>query len=177
VNKRLTAVLVTAPITLIATGVTACGGGGGGGGGGGSAATVGPPKTASGRPATVGVESTSLGAIVANARGRTVYLFKRDSGTTSACTGACATFWPPVRAVGGVTAGKGLTASKFGTSHRPDGRTQVTYNGHPLYTYTGDHNHGDTNGQGLTAFGGGWFALSPAGNQLSGGPSSSAFGY
>jgi predicted lipoprotein with Yx(FWY)xxD motif len=76
-----------------------------------------------------------------------------------------------------VTAGKGLTAGKVGTSHRPDGRTQITYNGHPLYTYSGDHKPGDTNGQGLTAFGGGWFALSPAGDQVSGGASSSGPGY
>jgi predicted lipoprotein with Yx(FWY)xxD motif len=167
VNRRLTALLLAAPITVLALGVEACGGGSG------STGAVGPPTTASGRPATVGVESTSLGAILANTRGRTVYLFKKDSGTTSACTGACATFWPPVRAAGGVTTGKGLTAGNVGTSHRPDGGTQVTFNGHPLYTYTGDHKPGDTNGQGLNAFGGAWFALSSAGNQVSGGASSS----
>jgi predicted lipoprotein with Yx(FWY)xxD motif len=171
VNRRLTALLVAAPITVLVSGLTACGGGGG------STGAVGPPTTATGRPATIGVESTSLGGIVANTRGRTVYLFKRDAGTKSACTGACARFWPPVRASGGVTAGKGLTTGKLGTSRRPSGRPQVTYNGHPLYTYTGDHKPGDTNGQGLTAYGGGWFALSPAGNQVSGGAKSNAPGY
>jgi predicted lipoprotein with Yx(FWY)xxD motif len=171
VNRRLTALSLAAPATVLALGVAACGGGGG------STGAVGPPTTASGRPATVGVESTGLGAILANARGRTIYLFKRDSGTTSACTGACATFWPPVRAGAGVTAGKGLKAGKLGTSKRPSGGPQITYNGHPLYTYSGDHKPGDTNGQGLTAFGGGWFALSPAGDQVSGGASSSGPAY
>jgi predicted lipoprotein with Yx(FWY)xxD motif len=167
VNRRLTASLLAAPITVLALGASACGGGSG------STGAVGPPTTASGRPATVGVESTSLGAVLANTQGRTIYLFKRDSGTTSACTGACARFWPPVRAGGGVSAGTGLTAGKLGASRRPSGGPQITYNGHPLYTYTGDHKPGDTNGQGLTAFGGAWFALSPAGSQVSGGASSS----
>jgi hypothetical protein len=81
---------------------------------------------------------------------------------------ACATAWPPLRATGTPVIGTGLTASKVGTSPRSDGRPQVTYNGHPLYTYTGDQNPGDTNGQGLTAFGGGWFALSPAGARVNG---------
>jgi predicted lipoprotein with Yx(FWY)xxD motif len=171
VNRRLTALLLAAPNTALALGLAACGGGSG------STGAVGPPTTASGRPATVGVESTSLGAVLANTHGRTIYLFKRDSGTTSTCTGECAQFWPPVRASGGASAGKGLTAGKLGTAQRPSGGRQITYNGHPLYTYTGDHKPGDTTGQGLTAFGGGWFALSPAGNQISGGASSSAPGY
>jgi predicted lipoprotein with Yx(FWY)xxD motif len=171
VNRRLTASLFAAPIAGLALGMAACGSGGG------STGAVGPPTTASGRPATVGVESTNLGAVLANTRGRTIYLFKRDSGTTSACTGACAQFWPPVRAGGSVSAGKGLRAGKLGMSRRSGGGQQVTYNGHPLYTYSGDHKPGDTNGQGVTAFGGGWFALSPAGDQVSGGGSSNAPGY
>lgn len=170
-SRRLTALILAAPITALAFGVAACGGGSG------STGASGPPTTASGRPATVGVESTGLGAILANTHGRTIYLFKRDLGTRSACTGACARFWPPVRAGSAVRAGKGLTAGKLGTSRRPSGGPQIIYNGHPLYTYTGDHKPGDTNGQGLTAFGGGWFALSPAGNQVSGGASSTVPGY
>jgi predicted lipoprotein with Yx(FWY)xxD motif len=171
VTRRLTALLLAAPTTALALGLAACGGGSG------STRAVGPPTTASGRPATVGVESTSLGAVLANTHGRTIYLFKRDSGTTSTCTGECARFWPPVRAGGGASAGKGLTAGKLGTARRPSGGPQITYNGHPLYTYTGDHKPGDTNGQGLTAFGGGWFALSPTGSQVTAGASSSAPGY
>lgn len=165
--------LLTVPVAVIASAVAACGGSGSGG----ATGAVGPPKTASGRPATVGVESTNLGTVLANTRGRTLYLFKKDSATTSACTGMCARFWPPVRAADAVAAGKGLTAGKLGRSRRADGPAQITYNGHPLYTYTGDHKPGDTNGQGLTAFGGGWFALTAAGDQVSRGASSGTPGY
>jgi predicted lipoprotein with Yx(FWY)xxD motif len=127
-----------------------------------------PPKTASGRPATIGVENSNLGKILVDAQGRTLYLFTKDSGTTSQCTGACASAWPPVRATGKPTVGSGANASMVGTTPRSDGKPQVTYNGHPVYLYQGDNSQGDTNGQGLNAFGGGWFAVSPAGQQVSG---------
>jgi predicted lipoprotein with Yx(FWY)xxD motif len=127
-----------------------------------------PPKTAGGRPATVGVENSNLGKILVDAQGRTLYLFTKDSGTTSGCTGACASAWPPLRATGKPTVGNGANASMVGTTPRSDGKPQVTYNGHPVYLYQGDSSQGDTNGQGLNAFGGGWFAVSPAGQQVSG---------
>jgi predicted lipoprotein with Yx(FWY)xxD motif len=94
----------------------------------------------------------------------------------SACFGACASDWPPLRASGKPTVSSGANASMVGTTTRSDGKPQVTYNGHPLYLYTGDQKPGDTNGEGLTPFGGGWFALSPAGNQVSGQASSSGGG-
>jgi predicted lipoprotein with Yx(FWY)xxD motif len=133
-----------------------------------SSASTAPPKTTNGAPATVGVATTGLGKTLVDAQGRTLYLFKKDSGTTSACTGACAGAWPPVRANGKPTAGSGATASLLGTTARSDGAAQVTYNGHPLYLFVMDKKPGDTNGQGVTAFGATWFALSPAGNQASG---------
>jgi hypothetical protein len=102
-----------------------------------------------------------------NSSGRTVYLFKGDSGMKSACTGACATAWPPLLAIGNPTAGSGLAASKLGTITRSDGAKQVTYNGHPLYTFIKDKKPGNVNGEGVTAFGASWFALSPDGNQIS----------
>jgi predicted lipoprotein with Yx(FWY)xxD motif len=139
---------------------------GGGGGAGGSTTSTTAPKTASGGTATVGVASTGLGKILVDFRGRTVYLFKKDAGTKSSCTGACASTWPPVRVTRKPTVGTGANASMVGTTKRSDGPPQVTYNGHPLYTYTGDQSAGETNGQGLTAFGAAWFALSPAGNQI-----------
>jgi ketosteroid isomerase-like protein len=71
------------------------------------------------------------------------------------------------------TVGSGANASMIGTTARSDGKPQVTYNGHPLYLYAGDQKAGDTNGQGVTAFGAAWYALSAAGNQVSGQPSSS----
>jgi predicted lipoprotein with Yx(FWY)xxD motif len=114
--------------------------------------------------------------ILVDSQGRTLYMFQKDSGMKSACFGACASDWPPLRASGKPTVSSGVNASMVGTTTRSDGKPQVTYNGHPLYLYTGDQKPGDTNGEGLTAFGGGWFALSPAGNQVSGQASSSGGG-
>jgi predicted lipoprotein with Yx(FWY)xxD motif len=121
-----------------------------------------PPKTASGQPATVGVQNTSLGKVLDNGQGRTLYVFQGDSGTKSNCSGACATNWPPLTSTK-PTVGKGANASMIGTSKRSDGSTQVTYNGHPLYTFTGDSAPGDTNGQGVNAFGALWYTVSPTG--------------
>src|SRR4051794_31496422 len=155
------------PLTALAVG---CGGGGN------STAATTPPKTASGQAATVGVASNSLGKILVDSQGRTLYLFKKDSGTTSTCTAACAAAWPPLRASGKPTVGSGANASMLATSKRSDGKPQITYNGHPLYRFSGDNAPGDTNGQGVTAFGASWFALSPAGNQVTVQPSSSTGG-
>jgi predicted lipoprotein with Yx(FWY)xxD motif len=162
-----------AAIPLVALVVAGCGGSASSSTGS-SAST--PPKTTNGAPATVGVASTGLGKTLVDAQGRTLYLFKKDSGTTSACTGACAGAWPPVRANGKPTAGSGANASLLGTTVRSDGARQVTYNGHPLYLFVMDKKPGDTNGQGKTAFGAAWFALSPPGNQVSGSASKSGGG-
>jgi predicted lipoprotein with Yx(FWY)xxD motif len=173
-SRPITFLATAAVIPLTAVAVAGCGGSSNNGGGSASAA---PPKTASGRTATVGVDNNSnLGKILVDSQGRTLYLFKKDSGTKSACSGACATAWPPLRTSGKPTVGSGAKASMVGTSTRSDGKPQVTYNGHPLYLYQGDSKAGDANGQGLTAFGGGWFALSPAGSQVSGNASSSSGG-
>ena len=148
-----------------------------GGGSSAPSAVVTPPasptanKAASSAP-TVRVASSSLGRILVDAHGRTVYLFKKDKGTKSTCTGACAQAWPPVTVSGKPTAGTGAKASLVGTTKRSDGKTQVTYHGHPLYRFQGDQGRGDTNGQGLVAFGAAWFVVSPAGEQISGSASS-----
>jgi predicted lipoprotein with Yx(FWY)xxD motif len=115
----------------------------------------------------VGVANSNLGQILVNSQGRTVYLFKADTGTKSNCMGACAAAWPPLLAKGKATAGTGLTASKLGTTTRSGGTRQVTYNGHPLYLFIKDQKPGQTNGQGVTAFGAPWFALTSSGNQAS----------
>jgi predicted lipoprotein with Yx(FWY)xxD motif len=155
-----------AVIPLVALAVAACGGGG--------AATAAAPKTSTGASATIGVAKTSLGSILVNSTGRTLYLFKADVGTKSACTGACATAWPPLLASGKPTAGTGLTASKLGTITRSDGSQQVTYNRHPVYRFIKDQRPGQTAGQGVTAFGAAWLALSPSGTQISATPASPA---
>jgi predicted lipoprotein with Yx(FWY)xxD motif len=160
-----------AAVPLAALAAAGCGGGGGE-----ATAAPAPPKTAGGGPATVRVASTGLGKILVGSNGRTLYLFKKDRGSKSACSGECATEWPPVRASGKPTVGGGANASLVSTTKRSDGKPQVTYNGHPLYLFEGDRDAGDTSGQGLTAFGAAWYALSPAGNQLSGTASSSGGG-
>jgi predicted lipoprotein with Yx(FWY)xxD motif len=161
--------LVATAMPLVALALTACGSGNG---------TTVSGTTSSGPSATVNVATEgNLGKVLVDAQGRTLYLFQKDAGTNSECTGACATAWPPLRDASMPTVGTGLTASKVGTTPRSDGKPQVTYNGHPLYLYQADQKPGDTKGEGITAFGGGWFVLSPAGNMVSGTGSNSGGGY
>jgi predicted lipoprotein with Yx(FWY)xxD motif len=134
-------------------------------------------KTSGAGSATVNVANTGLGNILLDSHGRTLYLFAQDSGTKSTCSGACATTWPPLRVSGKPTAGGGAKSSALGTTPRSDGKPQVTYNGHPLYGYEGDSKPGDTNGQGITAFGAAWYVLSPAGNEITAASSNSGGGY
>jgi predicted lipoprotein with Yx(FWY)xxD motif len=170
-NRRSThTFLAGATVALAVLALAACGSSGA------STASPQPPKTGAGTPATVGVAKTGLGNILVDTQGRTLYLFKKDSGPASTCTGACATFWPPLIAPGTPTSGTGANASLIGTTKRQDGAAQVTYNGHPVYLYGGDHNPGDTNGQGVVAFGAGWFALSPSGSEVAGASPNAASG-
>jgi predicted lipoprotein with Yx(FWY)xxD motif len=143
-------------------------------------ATAAAPKTSSGQAATLGVATSgSLGKLLTDSQGRTVYLFQKDTGTKSTCSGECAVQWPPVTTKGKPTVGKGLTASMVGTTKRSDGSQQVTYNGHPLYRFQSDQNPGDVNGQGINAFGANWYVVSPAGaantSQSSSGGGSSGY--
>ena len=170
-SRPMTFLAGAAVVPLAALADAGCGGGSSG-----ASASPAPPKTASGAPATVGVAKTGLGKILVDSQGRTLYLFKKDSGTKSACTGACASAWPPLRANGKATVGSGANASLIAITARSDGKPQVTYGGHPLYLFQGDQKAGDTNGQGVTAFGGGWFTLSAAGHQVAGKPASSGGG-
>ncbi len=111
----------------------------------------------------VGVASSGLGRILVNGRGRTLYLFERDKHGKSACSGQCAAFWPPLIASGKPVATAGAKASLLGTTKRADGRLQVTYNHHPLYTFVKDTRKGQANGEDLDAFGAKWYAVSAAG--------------
>ena len=133
------------------------------------------------RAGTVDVRSTKLGAVLATRSGRTLYMFAKDSRGRSACiSSACMSFWPPLLAKGKPTAGKGLTAALLGTIRRPGGARQVTYAGHPLYTFALDKSAGQTSGEGLDDFGGRWWAVSTAGRKITAAPaasSSSSGGY
>jgi predicted lipoprotein with Yx(FWY)xxD motif len=114
----------------------------------------------------VSAASSSLGRIIVDGRGRTLYLFEKDKRGHSACSGACAMYWPPVITHGKPIAGQGVKTSLLGTIRRANGARQVTYAGHPLYRYLLDTKSGQTNGEGLQDFGGGWEALSPAGKKI-----------
>jgi predicted lipoprotein with Yx(FWY)xxD motif len=114
----------------------------------------------------VSTATTSLGRILVDARGHTLYLFGKDRNGKSACSGACAAAWPPLIATAKPRAGAGAEASRLGTTRRADGRLQVTYNRHPLYTFVKDTTKGQTNGEGLNAFGATWNALSAAGAKV-----------
>jgi predicted lipoprotein with Yx(FWY)xxD motif len=174
-RARLTTLLAGAAVPLAGIAIAGCGGGGNNNNNSNSDG-VAPPKTADGKPATIGIDNSSLGTILVDSEGRTVYLFRKDAGTKSACSGECARDWPPVRATGNPTSGSGLTGSMVSTTARTDGKPQVTYNGHPLYRYEGDHKAGDTNGQGLNAFGAPWYAVSSGGNEVTAKASSSGRG-
>jgi predicted lipoprotein with Yx(FWY)xxD motif len=152
--------MVAAALAAGVLGLAACGGGGSGG-------TAYSPPAATPKAAaamTVKVSTTKLGRILTDSNGRTLYLFEKDKGGASSCTGACASIWPPLSATG--VAGHGLAAAKLGSIKRPDGKTEATYGGHPLYTYAGDAKPGDTRGQGLDQFGAEWYVLAPSGQQI-----------
>jgi len=115
---------------------------------------------------TVSVGNTGLGKILVDGRGRTLYLFAKDTRGKSMCAGACAAYWPPLIASGKPLAAGGAKASLLGTTKRADGRLQVTYKHHPLYLFANDTKKGQTNGEELDTFGAEWYALSPAGARI-----------
>jgi predicted lipoprotein with Yx(FWY)xxD motif len=143
------------------SGGTSSGGGGGAYGGGGGSSATSPTGVA-----TVMTASTKLGQILVDGSGRTLYLFEKDQPNQSACSGGCAAAWPVDQSSGTAKAGSGAQASMLGTIRRGDGTTQVTYNHHPLYYYSGDSGSRQQNGQGLNAFGANWFVVAPSGNSV-----------
>jgi predicted lipoprotein with Yx(FWY)xxD motif len=138
---------------------------------GAGASSGGNPYRPAAQPAagalSVKVGMSGLGSFLTDGQGRTLYLFTRDSGGASSCSGGCTSVWPPVTSSTAVQVGTGASASLLGTTSRGGGQMQVTYNGHPLYYYVGDINPGDTNGEQLNQFGGLWYAVSPGGMQVS----------
>lgn len=113
--------------------------------------------------ATISLRSSALGTFLVSSNGRTLYLFAKDRKGRSACVGQCAQFWPPLIARGKPTIGKGVRASLVRVFKRSDGRMQVSYNRHPLYTFLKDTKAGQTNGQGLFGFGAKWWVVSARG--------------
>ncbi|WCB96004.1 hypothetical protein DSM104299_04758 [Baekduia alba] len=142
--------------------------------GGGTAAIA----LSKGSSPTVKTRSTSLGTVLVDAKGRTLYLFEKDKTKKSTCSGQCAVNWPPALTSGKPKAGGGAAASKLGTTKRSDGTTQVTYNGHPLYRFIADKNKpGSVKGEGIDAFGAEWYVVGTNGKKIEkGGDSSSVSG-
>ena len=114
----------------------------------------------------VKIGSSNLGRILVDSHGKTLYLWAHDKGRKSTCYGDCAAYWPPLIAHGRAFARAGARARLVGTTRRNDGRLQVTYAGHPLYYFVQDTKAGQTNGEGLTGFGGRWDPLSAAGKAV-----------
>ena len=132
-----------------------------------------PSPAAATGATTVGVASNpKLGKILVGANGRTLYLFEKDTGGKSSCSGSCASVWPPLTISGKPTPGSGISASALGTTSN-GGKTQVTYDGHPLYYYVSDSGPGQTSGQGHNQFGALWYVLSPQGQAITSGAGSS----
>ena len=125
------------------------------------------PASGSGTGSTViKTASASGNTFLTDGSGRAVYLWTKDTGDMSACTGACAGAWPPVTATGTVTASGSAKASDVGTITRSDGTKQVTYDGHPLYYFSGDSGAGSASGQGNDGFGAKWWLVAPGGSDV-----------
>lgn len=116
--------------------------------------------------ATVNLRKTQLGSVLVNSKGHTLYLFMKDKNGKSSCNASCATFWPPLLSHGKPTAGSGVKASLLGTTRRSNGSRQLSYNKHPLYSYTLDKKAGQTKGEGIFAFGAKWYAVSAKGTAV-----------
>ena len=154
-RRRRLGLVLAAPALLVA----ACGGGSGSTGVQGASTT---PAGSGSQAAKVETHSGDLGTFLTDGSGRTLYLFVADHGGTSACTGACASAWPPLTTKGEPVASGQVKAGLLGTISR-GGSRQVTYAGHPLYYFAGDTSTGQTTGQGSNGFGATWWVVSPAG--------------
>ncbi|MGE5283118.1 MAG: hypothetical protein ACM3N0_12530 [Chloroflexota bacterium] len=106
-----------------------------------------------------------VGSVLVDAEGLTLYYFEKDKGGKSACSGACASAWPPLTTEGAPQGTGGVLAAKLGTTRRSDGASQVTYAGWPLYTYVGDKAPGEDNGTDLKSYGASWYPLHPNGEK------------
>jgi predicted lipoprotein with Yx(FWY)xxD motif len=152
-RRKVTAMsLAVAALGLVAAGCSSDSGG--------SAGSV-PVPRATGDP--VSAQPTSLGTILVDGKGRTVYEFANDRNSASTCSAACAANWLFVPAPAPLPASLPGVTGRLGTTTRPDGGHQLTVAGHPVYTFVGDSAPGQTNGQGITLNGGLWTVASAAG--------------
>ena len=161
-SRKLALAGVAAPIAAAALIATACS----------SASHTSSPAGSPAGPVsptssvTVKTQNGSVGSFLADGSGRALYLFASDTASTSSCSGACATLWPPLTAKGSVSASGAASGTDVATITRSDGTKQVTYAGHPLYYFAGDSGAGQTNGQGVNEFGAHWWLVAPSGQKI-----------
>ncbi len=159
-------VLAGAGLALAACGTSSTGGAGGSASGANAAATG---------QGGIHAATTSLGKVLVDPKGFTVYMFAVDKMNKSNCNAACLHYWPAVKPQSAGMKASGVTG-KLGSTKTPTGSPIATINGMPLYTYVGDHAPGNVNGQGFNGFGGLWWAVSPSGHVIKGSSSGSSGG-
>jgi predicted lipoprotein with Yx(FWY)xxD motif len=151
-----------------------------------SGATTTKSQPTAAASSAISVKHTSLGATLVDANGRTLYLFEADRPNVSTLSPAGQAIWPPFTATTTPRGLNGAVSRRIGMVAKAGAGAQVTYNGHPLYYYVGDHGPGQTTGQGLNQFGALWYVLGPGGNALTSpstspapasGSGSSGYGY
>jgi predicted lipoprotein with Yx(FWY)xxD motif len=163
----------------VAATVTACGSSSSGTAAGSPSSSV-PAGASSAAAATISAKSVpGVGTVLVNGQGQTLYMLTSEKGGKITCTQAngCTQAWPETLVTNGATtarAGNGVQASLLGTVKDASGNLEVTYNHWPLYTFSGDSGPGVAKGQGLTSFGGSWYALSGSGNPVTSSPSGNA---
>jgi predicted lipoprotein with Yx(FWY)xxD motif len=167
-NRRLRMLLVLPAAAAAAAVVAACSSSGTP-----SASSGGSSTHTAAAAAAVGLKTAKVGGVtvLTNNKGFTLYSFAPDTSTTSKCNGPCATNWPPVKP--GTASG---VKGPFATIKRSDGSTQLTFHGHPLYTFILDKSPGQAHGNGVTAFGGVWHEAPASGSAVPAGNSSSGSG-
>jgi predicted lipoprotein with Yx(FWY)xxD motif len=135
--------------------------------------------TAASKHAVVKTRHGKLGTFLVDGSGRTLYLFLKDTGRRSMCSGSCAQAWPPLTTKERPEAEGGAKASMLSTTRRANGARQVLYNGHPLYRYAPDTAAGQTGGQGVSAFGARWYVVGAGGRAIrsSAGGSAPSYSY
>ncbi len=142
------------------------------------AAVSGCASSTAGSPAAGGTSGTKVtvvarslpgvGTVLVTGNGYALYMFVPDNRRAVTCTGVCAGTWPPLMLPSGaaLAAGRGVKASLLGTDPDPGGGRVITYNGWPLYTYTGDVQPGQATGQAIDLNGGEWYVQRPSGAPL-----------
>jgi predicted lipoprotein with Yx(FWY)xxD motif len=166
-NSLLAQVPVPARLgALLAAALLAAACGSSGTSGGSSTPAAGSTATGSAAALVITTKSGSAGTYLTDGSGRAVYLWTKDGMNKSECSGACASAWPPVPASGTMTASGGAVSADLSSITRSDGSKQLTYDGHPLYYFSGDSGPGTTNGQGSDGFGAKWWLVSTSGASI-----------